>query len=158
MSLWAFRFLLWYICVMLVQPQNRFTFLWPLQIADLTFVGAVGLHILSTMEVKLPVVRFGAATNLAILLLVRPLAGVLSLAKSPVRGRERWLMAFLGIRGIGSIYYVAYGLNHGEFGDSERLWAAVGFLILASIVLHGLTSDTLLRRLATRPGTDQPTR
>ena len=95
---------------------------------------------------------------LAILLLVRPLAGVLSLAKSPVRGRERWLMAFLGIRGIGSIYYVAYGLNHGEFGDSERLWAAVGFLILASIVLHGLTSDTLLRRLATRPGTDQPTR
>lgn len=70
MNLWAFRFMLWYICIMLVQPQNRFTFLWPLQIADLSFVGAVGLHVLSTMEVKLPIVRFGAATILAILLLV----------------------------------------------------------------------------------------
>ena len=91
-----------------------------------------------------------ALVCLAILLLVRPLAGVLAMAGSPHPPRERWLLAFLGIRGIGSIYYVAYGLNHGRFGDSERLWAAVGFLVLASIVVHGLSSDALLRRLARR--------
>lgn len=91
-----------------------------------------------------------ALVCLAILLLVRPLAGVLAMAGSPHPLRERWLLAFLGIRGIGSIYYVAYGINHGRFGDSERLWAAVGFLILASIVIHGLSSDALLRRLARR--------
>ena len=48
------------------------------------------------------------------------------------------------------MYYVAYGINHGAFGDSERLWAAVGFMILASIVIHGLSSDALLRHLARR--------
>ena len=91
-----------------------------------------------------------ALVCLAILLLVRPLAGMLAMAGSPHPPHERWLLAFLGIRGIGSMYYVAYGLNHGRFGDSERLWAAVGFLILASIVIHGLSSDALLRRLARR--------
>jgi len=91
-----------------------------------------------------------ALVCLAILLLVRPLAGMLAMAGSPHPPRERWLLAFLGIRGIGSMYYVAYGINHGDFGDSERLWAAVGFLVLASIVIHGLSSDALLRRLARR--------
>ena len=91
-----------------------------------------------------------ALVCLAILLLVRPLAGMLAMAGSPHPPLERWLLAFLGIRGIGSMYYVAYGINHGDFGDSERLWAAVGFLVLASIVIHGLSSDALLRRLARR--------
>jgi len=93
---------------------------------------------------------------LAILLLVRPLAGMLAMAGSPHPTRERWLLSFLGIRGIGSMYYVAYGINHGRFGDSERLWAAVGFLVLASIVVHGLSSDALLRRLAGRRAQEDP--
>ena len=91
-----------------------------------------------------------ALVCLAILLLVRPLAGMLAMAGSPHPPLERWLLAFLGIRGIGSMYYVAYGINHGAFGDSERLWAAVGFMIMASIVIHGLSSDALLRHLARR--------
>jgi len=64
--------------------------------------------------------------------------------------RERLLLAFLGIRGVGSVYYIAYALNHGEFGDSERLWAVVGFIILVSILLHGVTATPLLARLARR--------
>ena len=97
-----------------------------------------------------------ALVCLAILLLVRPLAGMLAMAGSPHPPRERWLLAFLGIRGIGSMYYVAYGINHGSFGDSERLWAAVGFLVLASIVIHGLSSDALLRRLERRRAQADP--
>ncbi len=69
MSLWAFRFLLWYICVLLVQPQNRFTFLWPLHIADLSFVAALGLHFLGCLEKRQPVVRLGPGTVLAFALL-----------------------------------------------------------------------------------------
>ncbi len=88
--------------------------------------------------------------GLAILLVVRPLAGLVAMAGSPHRLRERALMAFLGIRGIGSVYYVAYALNHGEFGDSERLWAMVGFIIAVSIVIHGITASPLLMRLASR--------
>lgn len=70
MSLWAFRFLLWYLCVLLVQPQNRFTFLWPLRIANLTFIIATCLHILSSMEQRRPIVRTGPATLMAFLLLM----------------------------------------------------------------------------------------
>ena len=89
-----------------------------------------------------------AAVALAILFVVRPVAGLLSLVGASQPLREKLLLAFLGIRGVGSVYYVAYGINHGRFGDSERLWAVVGFVILASIVVHGVTATPLLERLA----------
>lgn len=68
-GLWSFRFLLWYICVMLVQPQNRFTFLWPLHIADVSFIAAVGLHLLACLEDRRPIVRLGPGTAMGLALL-----------------------------------------------------------------------------------------
>lgn len=68
-SLWSFRFLLWYVCVLLVQPQNRFTFLWPLHIADISFILAIGFHVLACMEEQRPIVRFGPATVLTLVLM-----------------------------------------------------------------------------------------
>ena len=70
LSLAAFRMLLVYIVVMFVQPQNRFTFLWPLHIADLSFMGAVGLHIMACVQDRRPIVRFGPATIVSLLLLM----------------------------------------------------------------------------------------
>jgi len=84
---------------------------------------------------------------LVVLLVIRPVAGFLSLIGAPHPLRDKALLAFFGIRGIGSIYYVAYGLNHGEFGSSERLWAVTGLVILGSILLHGVTATPLMRRL-----------
>jgi len=98
-----------------------------------------------------------AAIGLAILLVVRPVAGLIALIGSPQPWRERLLMSFLGIRGIGSIYYVAYAINHGDFGSSERLWAIVGFIILASILIHGVSASPMLMRLARRRGRQDPT-
>ena len=91
-----------------------------------------------------------AAIGLAILLVVRPVAGLIAMIGSPQPWRERLLMSFLGIRGIGSIYYVAYAINHGDFGNSQRLWAIVGFIILASILIHGVSASPMLMRLARR--------
>lgn len=98
-----------------------------------------------------------ALIGLAILLVVRPVAGLIAMIGSPQPWRERLLMSFLGIRGIGSIYYVAYAINHGDFGSSERLWAIVGFIILASILIHGVSASPMLMRLARRRGRDDPT-
>jgi NhaP-type Na+/H+ or K+/H+ antiporter len=98
--------------------------------------------------------RTDALIGLAILFIVRPVVGYLSLIGTPLLRRDRVLLAYLGIRGLGSIYYLAYGLNHGDFGDSERLWAITGFIVLVSIVVHGVTSTPLLRlleRLGGRP-------
>ena len=91
-----------------------------------------------------------ALIGLAVVFVVRPVAGMIAMLGSGQPMRERLLLAFLGIRGVGSIYYVAYGLNHGDFGDSERLWAVVGFIILVSILVHGVTATPLLERLTRR--------
>ena len=91
-----------------------------------------------------------ALIGLAVVFVVRPVAGMIAMFGSGQPMRERLLLAFLGIRGVGSIYYVAYGLNHGDFGDSERLWAVVGFIILVSILVHGVTATPLLERLTRR--------
>jgi NhaP-type Na+/H+ or K+/H+ antiporter len=91
-----------------------------------------------------------ALVGLAVVFVVRPVAGLIAMIGSGQPWRERLLLAFLGIRGVGSVYYLAYGINHGDFGDSERLWAVVGFIILLSIIVHGVTATPLLARLARR--------
>ena len=85
-----------------------------------------------------------ALIGLAILFIVRPVVGFLSLSGSPLPRRDRIMLAYLGIRGLGSVYYVAYALSQGDFGDSERLWAVIGFVILTSIVVHGITATPLM--------------
>lgn len=91
-----------------------------------------------------------ALVGLAVVFVVRPVAGLVAMIGSGQPWRERLLLAFLGIRGVGSVYYVAWGINHGDFGDSERLWAVTGFIILVSIIVHGVTAAPLLARLARR--------
>lgn len=85
---------------------------------------------------------------LAFLLLVRPLAGWLGLARGKTGPRERIAISFFGIRGIGSLYYLAYALGHGNFGaQAEQLWAFVGLVVAMSIVLHGATTAPVMNRL-----------
>jgi len=91
-----------------------------------------------------------ALIGVVVVFVVRPVAGLIAMTGSGQPWRERLLLAFLGIRGVGSVYYLAYGVNHGDFGDSERLWAVVGFIILLSIIVHGVTATPLLARLARR--------
>lgn len=80
-----------------------------------------------------------------VVFVIRPLTGWLGLIGSATTRSERALTAFFGIRGIGTLYYVAYALNHGQFGDPERLWALVGFVVLLSVLVHGVTSTPLMR-------------
>jgi NhaP-type Na+/H+ or K+/H+ antiporter len=57
------------------------------------------------------------------------------------------VVAFFGIRGLGSFYYLAYGLNHGDFHRWDRLWAITGFVVLCSILVHGVTATPLMARI-----------
>lgn len=87
---------------------------------------------------------------LGILLVIRPLAGWVSLIGASPGLRERALISFLGIRGIGSLYYLAYAHNHGALGADGRMWAVVGLVVLASILMHGITSTPLMLRMDIR--------
>lgn len=90
----------------------------------------------------------------AIIFLVRPAAGLASLLGSAAPTEERLTLAFFGIRGVGSFYYLAYALNHAEFASEERLWALVGLVVLLSILLHGLTVTPTMRMLDRSQGRD----
>ncbi|MFW6010023.1 MAG: cation:proton antiporter, partial [Actinomycetota bacterium] len=85
---------------------------------------------------------------LAFLLVVRPLAGWLGLAGNRnTTPAERAAVAFFGIRGLGSIYYLAYGLNHTELIATETLWALTAVTIFTSLAIHGLTARPAMARL-----------
>ncbi|SFE84748.1 sodium/proton antiporter, CPA1 family [Sulfitobacter brevis] len=92
-----------------------------------------------------------AVIGVALLVVVRPLAGWLSLLGSSLRGRDRWVVAIYGVRGIGSIYYLAYAAGKVEFLDENLLWALVGFTILVSTLVHGFTAGFAMEGLAARP-------
>lgn len=82
----------------------------------------------------------------ALVLLIRPAAGFLSLSGVKVRNRERAVMAMYGIRGVGSIYYVAYAFGKQDFGDEGRIWAIVALSIILSTLVHGLTGELAVER------------
>lgn len=95
-----------------------------------------------------PLDSAGILLGLGFLLLVRPLAGLLGLAGADATLVQRATMAVFGIRGIGTFYYLAYALNHGHFDEAQArlLWAVAGFIVLASIVLHGTTAARVMQR------------
>lgn len=101
-----------------------------------------------------PLTLIDVGLALAVLLVVRPAAGMLGLIGLKADRSEKLTLAFFGIRGVGSIYYVAYALNHAAFPEAERLWAIVGLIILLSIVLHGLTVTPIMRGLDRSQGRD----
>lgn len=91
---------------------------------------------------------------LVVLLVIRPLAGLVGLIGLKAETSEKLTLAFFGIRGVGSIYYLAYGLNHAPFEGAERLWGIVGLIVLLSILLHGLTVTPVMRGLDRKQGRD----
>jgi NhaP-type Na+/H+ or K+/H+ antiporter len=55
-------------------------------------------------------------------------------------GRERAAIAFFGIRGVGSFYYLAYASNQVEFLQVEQVWAVTALVVLISVLVHGVTA------------------
>jgi NhaP-type Na+/H+ or K+/H+ antiporter len=73
------------------------------------------------------------------IVVVRPLAGWVCLAGGACPPTERAVISFFGIRGIGSIYYLAYALRKEPFEKVDVIWSTVALIILISIVIHGVT-------------------
>ncbi len=90
----------------------------------------------------------GAVTSVLLLVVIRPWAGWFGLLGGRPGRRERWVIAAYGIRGIGSLYYLAYALGHHDFPVPAReLWAVVTFTVLLSVVVHGVTAGPVVGRL-----------
>ncbi len=80
-------------------------------------------------------------------LVVRPLSVQLCLKGSRATRTQRGLMAWFGIRGIGSIYYLAYAIEHGIPEPLARdLIALVLAVVTASVFFHGISVTPLMSR------------
>lgn len=88
-----------------------------------------------------------------LLFVIRPLATALAFLGSPTALRERAFIGWFGVRGIGSIYYVAVALGLGilSVDESRSLFWTVAACVVTSIVVHGVTAAPLSRRLPPRP-------
>ncbi|MFC5970702.1 cation:proton antiporter [Halomarina salina] len=105
------------------------------------FGGALVSGLLDPLTVE------AALVAVACVFLVRPLAGLVGLLGFDRNWSERATIAFFGIRGLGSFYYLAYALNHAPFPDADLLWAVVGLVVLVSVVVHGVTATPVVERL-----------
>ncbi|MFS2035776.1 cation:proton antiporter [Polaromonas sp. CT11-55] len=84
-------------------------------------------------------------------LVVRPVAVYVGLLGTPVKGSQRRLMGWFGIRGIGSLYYLLYAINHDiERALAHQLLSITLAVIVASVVAHGVSVTPLMKRYEAR--------
>ena len=80
-----------------------------------------------------------------LLLVVRPLSVRIGLAGSRASHGQRWLIGWFGIRGVGSLYYLMYAVNHGlDPAHADRLVALTLAVVVSSIVVHGISVTPLM--------------
>jgi NhaP-type Na+/H+ or K+/H+ antiporter len=112
------------------------------RIAEMAMMMIVG-NVLATLHASL--FTWQSLTLGAVLfVVVRPLAVELSLAGSRASQTQRRLMSWFGIRGIGSFYYLAYALEHGNARDILPLVPLALAVVTMSIVVHGISATPLM--------------
>ncbi len=83
-----------------------------------------------------------------LLLVIRPLAVVVSMLGGGIPSGERAFVAWFGVRGIGSLYYLAIAAGAGVLAAedvSTIAWTVIGCVIV-SVVVHGVSASPLSRR------------
>jgi NhaP-type Na+/H+ or K+/H+ antiporter len=98
----------------------------------------------------------GILVGLALVFVIRPLTGIMALrvgygrakmGKGSLDPRECWATAFFGVRGVGSLFYLAYAMGEADFGDHEQLWGIVAFTVTLSVLVHGISATPVMKRL-----------
>ena len=78
-------------------------------------------------------------------LVIRPVAVWLGMRGAGVPPVQRRYMSWFGIRGIGSIYYLMYAVEHGlDEGEATTLIAVTLGVVTLSIFIHGISVTPLM--------------
>lgn len=113
------------------------------RIAEMAMMIMVG-NLLGTLTVPLFTWRT-VALVLVLFVVVRPLAVELSLLGSRAQPLARRMMSWFGIRGIGTVYYLAYALEHGPKRDIAPLAPYALAVVAASVFIHGMSATPLMK-------------
>ncbi len=82
-----------------------------------------------------------------LLFLIRPIAVWIGLIKSDTSTFQRSIISWLGMRGIGSIYYLMFAVAHGVPDDLSRQLIAITVAVIAiSVLLHGLSATVIMAK------------
>jgi len=80
-----------------------------------------------------------------LLLVVRPVAVALGMFHSHSSTGQRWLIGWFGIRGVGSLYYLMYAINHGLPPQlADQLIALTLAVVVTSIIVHGISVTPMM--------------
>jgi NhaP-type Na+/H+ or K+/H+ antiporter len=110
------------------------------RIGEVTAVIAIGM-LLWAVEWQLASWGFVAA----MLLVVRPVSVAIGLAGSETSRQQRTLIGWFGVRGIGSLYYLMYAINHGlDPALAAQLVAITISVLTVSIAAHGISVTPLM--------------
>jgi NhaP-type Na+/H+ or K+/H+ antiporter len=93
----------------------------------------------------------GSSVYIALFLFVvdRPISVLLGILTH--KNSHKVLISWFGIRGIGSLYYLAFSLEQGLTGDlAKKITEITLTVVVASILLHGLSAAPLMLRHARR--------
>jgi len=88
-----------------------------------------------------------ALFGVVFIFIIRPLTAYLALTGVNLHYKEKGIISFFGIRGIGSFFYLSFALNQTWFNHGKELWAIVSFIVLLSIVTHGFTAAFTFKKL-----------
>ncbi len=84
-------------------------------------------------------------------LVIRPLSVLLGAPMGNASRLQRPLVMWFGIRGVGSLFYLMYAINHGIPPMlAERLTALTITVVASSIIVHGISVTPLMQRYGRR--------
>lgn len=89
-----------------------------------------------------------AIFSLVFLFIIRPLTTLISLIGIPLHIKEKIAIGFFGIRGMGSFFYLAFAFSITNFNNGKEMWAIVSFIVAASILIHGISATTIIKKLS----------
>lgn len=97
-----------------------------------------------------PILKYLPQTLLiagALFFIIRPVGTWLAMNSERFSVVHRLLFGWFGIRGVGSLYYIAYSLSHGLKGDLGEQIAWITFTtVVLSVMIHGVTATPLMKR------------
>ncbi len=148
-------------------------------LAQLQFLGRIEklleiatILLLGSILLWKPMLNYATQSLLVIVLLfvvIRPLGTWISTMGKTLWGskrrtlhpRTRLLIGWFGIRGVGSLYYLAYAFGNGLKGESAEKIAWIVFTtIVVSVIVHGISATPLMnwyeRRLSDRQNSPPP--
>lgn len=103
--------------------------------------GSIVEHILQ------PLTWAAVLFSILFVFLIRPATTLISLKGTELLRSQKTAIAFFGIKGIGSFYYLAFALSQESFSNPDILWSITASVILFSIGIHGITATYIMQKI-----------